>query len=242
MYHFYGHTVKGVKSHQNDDCYLINKHVSQETMHEGKSNKNEFVVGVADGVGSSPHGSFAAKFLLDEIARHKNQLTHSLILNIINNTHAYLLKTFNNLASSVFTIIHSTGEFITIYHVGDTRVYKLTKRNLVQLTNDHTHVQELINLGAIGEGMRYNHPQKNIIQQSLGGTKKIHIDTYRNIFEPGEKILLTSDGIHDYITSEDIETILRKSVNLKTNITTLIDKALLNGSKDDLTAVAIKFT
>jgi|APLak6261663543_1056040.scaffolds.fasta_scaffold01820_2 serine/threonine protein phosphatase PrpC len=241
MYHFYAQTKKGTKNQKNDDCFLINGFTVQNGSYKAQSNKKFFVIGVADGLGSATSGDLAARYLLEQISKHKNQLTHALILNIINNAHAYLGKEFEFKALTVFTIVMSNDEFITIYHLGDTRAYKLTKRNFVQLTNDHTYVQNLIDSGAIGESMRYSHPKKHIITQSLGGKNEIHIDTYRNVFEPGEKLILTSDGIHDYLKKEEMEIILRKSDNIEKNVNALINKAIINGSNDDLTALAVRY-
>lgn len=89
--------------------------------------------------------------------------------------------------------------------------------------------------------MGCNHSKKNIVMQSLGGENDIHIDTYKNVFEPGERLLLTSDGIHDYLKKEEMEIILRRSNNIADNISDLINKAVENGSNDDLTALAVKY-
>jgi PPM family protein phosphatase len=241
MYYFYSQTKRGSKSQKNDDCFLINDYTAQDDSHKAQSKKSTFIIGVADGLGSAPNGGFAAKYLLEQLSKHKNQLTHALILNIISNVHVYLGKEFNYGASTVFTIVYASNELISVYHLGDTRAYKLTKRNLVQLTNDQTYVQKLIDTGVIGEDMRYNHSKKNIVMQSLGGENEIHIDTYKNVFEPGEKLLLTSDGIHDYLKKEEMEIILRKSTNTEDTISVLINKAVENGSNDDLTALVVRY-
>lgn len=241
MYYFFSHTKKGSKKSKNEDCVLINNFISQTDSHRAQTKKNTFIIGIADGLGSSLYGDFAAKYLLEQISKHKNQLTNALILNKINNVHAYLSKEFEFKASTVFTIVHAFNEFINIYHLGDTRAYKLTKRNFVQLTNDHTYVQELIDAGIIGEEMRYSHPKKHIITQSLGGENVIHVDLYKNVFEPGENLLLTSDGIHDYLRKEEIELILRDSANIEESIRALTNKAIRNGSNDDLTALVVKY-
>lgn len=241
MYYFYAQTKKGTKHQKNDDCFLINNHITQDFSHKSQSKKNTFVIGVADGLGSAVNGGIAARYLFEQISKYKKRLTHALILNTINNTHADLAKEFDGNASTVFTIVHCYSEFITIYHLGDTRAYKLTKRNFVQLTNDHTYVQKLIDIGVIGEEMKYNHPKKNVVMQSLGGKNNIHIDVYRNTFEPDEILILTSDGIHDYLKKEEMGSVLRKSTNIESNISDLINKAVENGSTDDLTAAAVRY-
>jgi len=241
MFKFYGKTQHGKYKTKNDDCFLINSFVSQSEEKQQQLDKSHFVVAIADGVGSSKYGDMASKILLENISKNANILSHQIILNIIKNTNRELLKTYKAQASTVFSIVYATDEKIIIYHVGDTRVYKLTtNNNLVQLTNDHTYTQKLIDDGIINEEMRFNHPKKNIILQSLGSKEEIHIDIYKNSFESGEKLLLTSDGIHDYIKEADIKDIMLSSKSMQTNVDRLIEKAVLNKSKDDISVIIIE--
>jgi len=241
MYYFFGSTEKSVKSLRNEDCFLINNHVCDSNSKKVQSKKENFVVGIADGVGSTEHSGFASKYILEQIAKRKNQLSRSVIINLLNNAHTYLQKEFQGTASTVGSIVYGDHEHILIFHLGDTRVYKLTKRNFIQLTNDHTVVQQLVDSGAIGENMRTSHQQKHLILQSYGGNRSISIDIYSNTFEPGEKLLLTTDGIHDYLSIERIEEILRRSNNLETLVDKLIVEAKEQGSKDDLTALLVRY-
>jgi len=241
MFKFYGKTQHGKYKTKNDDCFLINSFVSQNEEKKQQLTKNHFVVAIADGVGSSEFGDIASKTLLKNLSKNSNILSHQIILNIIKNTNQELLKTYRGKASTVFSIVYAIDEKIIIYHIGDTRVYKLsTQNNLVQLTNDHTYTQKLIDDGVISEEMRFNHPKKNIILQSLGGNENIHIDIYKNSFEIGEKLLLTSDGIHDHIKESGIKNIILSSKNMETNIDRLIQKAVLNNSKDDISVMIIE--
>lgn len=241
MHYFFGSTVKGIKSQNNKDCFLINSHVYHINSKKAQSKNNYFVVGISDGVGSAEHGDFASKYILEQIAKRKNQSSRSVIINLLNNAHAYLQREYQGSALTVGSIVYGNHEHILIFHLGDTRVYKLTKRNLVQLTNDHTVVQQLVDSGAIGENMRNSHQQKHLILQSYGGNYSISLDIYPNTLEPGEKLLLTTDGIHDYLSAERIEAILRKSNNLKTVVDKLIVEAKEQGSKDDLTALLVRY-
>ncbi len=241
MFKFYGKTQHGKYKTKNDDCFLINSFLSQSQEKKQQLSKNHFVVAIADGVGSSEFGNIASRVLLENLSKNANILSHQIILNIIKNTNRELLKNYKGKASTVFSIIYATDEKIVIYHVGDTRVYKLTTKNtLVQLTNDHTYTQKLIDDGVICEEMRFNHPKKNVILQSLGSKEEIHINIYKNSFEVGEKLLLTSDGIHDYIKELDIKDAILSSKNMKNNIDKLIKKAISNNSKDDISVLLIE--
>ena len=241
MYKFYGKTQHGKYKTKNDDCFLINSFVSQSVEKKQQLSKNRFVVAIADGVGSSEYGDIASRVLLDNLSKNSNILSHQIILNIIKNTNQELLKKYKGKASTVFSIVYAIDKKIIIYHIGDTRVYKLTAHNnLVQLTYDHTYAQQLIDDGVISENMRFSHPNKNIILQSLGSKDEIHIDIYKNSFEEGEKLLLTSDGIHDYMKESEIKNILLGSKNMQTNIDKLVHKAILNKSKDDISAIIVE--
>lgn len=241
MFKFYGKTQHGKYKTKNDDCFLINSFVSQSEEKKLQLSKSHFVVAIADGVGSSEFGDIASRFLLENLSKNSNILSHQIILNIIKNTNQELLKNYKEKASTVFSIVYATDEKIIIYHIGDTRVYKLTtNNNLVQLTNDHTYTQRLIDDGVISEEMRFNHPKKNIILQSLGSKEEIHIDIYKNSFESGEKLLLTSDGIHDYMKEADIKDIMLSSKSMQTNVDRLIEKAILSKSKDDISVIIIE--
>lgn len=242
MIKFYAKTKYGKNKTKNDDCFLVNSLVSQNEELKMQTKNENFIVAVADGVGSSKYGDIASRYLLDNLSKNSNILSHQLILNIIKNTNSELLKQYKSNASTVFSIVYANSDIITIYHVGDTRVYKLTNQNnLVQLTNDHTYIQKLIDDGAITEPMTFNHPKKNIILQSLGNKQEIHIDIYKNSFEKGERLLLTSDGIHDYIKESEIKNIINTSRNNQKNLELLIDIAKENMSLDDLTAVIVEY-
>ena len=241
MFKFYGKTQHGKYKTKNDDCFLINSFLSQSQEKEQQLSKNHFVVAIADGVGSSEFGDIASRVLLENLSKNANILSHQIILNIIKNTNQELLKNYKGKASTVFSIVYATDEKIITYHIGDTRVYKLTSNNnLVQLTNDHTYTQKLIDDGIISEEMRFNHPKKNIILQSLGSRDEIHIDIYKNSFESGEKLLLTSDGVHDYMKESEIEDMILSSKSMQTNIDRLIEKAVINKSKDDISVIIIE--
>lgn len=88
--------------------------------------------------------------------------------------------------------------------------------------------------------MRYSHYKKNIILKSLGSKEYIYFDIYKNSFEANEKLLLTTDGIHDYVDEQTIKNILLSSKNNKKIIEQLIIEAKANNSKDDLTAILIE--
>lgn len=240
MYYFYGKSQKGKNKSDNDDFFCINSVYGQLDGHKSQTIKQDFVIALADGVGGSFKGGEAAKYFVQEVSKQTRNLSHALLLNIIERVHAYLRKEYCFQAQTVFTVVLSKNGKISLYHLGDSRAYKITKTNMVQLTNDHTYVQDLINKGLIGEEMRNSHPKKNLISQALGGENDISVDVYHNLLEPGERLVLTSDGVHDYLSEQTMLDVFNSSENIQKNIEQLIDFSYKNGSKDDITAIGVR--
>ncbi|HEY9018632.1 PP2C family protein-serine/threonine phosphatase [Thiomicrospira sp.] len=240
MYYFYGKSQKGKNKSNNDDFFCVNSAVEQLQSHKSQTIKRDFVFALADGVGGVYAGGKAAEYLTREISKKSKGLSHALLLNIIERVHAYLKKEYCLAAQTVFTAALCKNGKISLYHVGDCRAYKITKTDIVQLTNDHTFVQDLINSGLIGEEMKNSHPKKNLIKQALGGDNEISVDVYHNLLEPGERLILTSDGVHDYLSEQEILDVFKSSNNIQKNIEQLIRVAFENGSKDDITAVGVR--
>jgi protein phosphatase len=134
------------------------------------------------------------------------------------------------------------NEFITIYHIGDTRAYKLTPTKFIQLTEDQTKLQQTINELPFLAPVKRLLPNSNILLNAIGIDENlVNIDVFKTTIEPGDILLLTSDGVHDYLSENEIENILRKFKLPKTIVNKLIAKAIKNGSKDNLTIICTFF-
>ncbi|MEV9499770.1 PP2C family protein-serine/threonine phosphatase [Aliarcobacter butzleri] len=241
MFKFYGKSTKSYLKEINEDALLVNNIVSNSEQIKGSSKNESILFAVADGVGGSKYGNVASNYILQELSKNRNLLNHQLIINTIKNAHHYLIKNYSYDAQTVLSVVWIEKEKFTIYHIGDTRVYLITERNLIQLTNDHTYVQELVDKGIISNIMKSTHPKKNIITQSLGGKEEIKIDIYNGLIEPGNKLLLTTDGIHDYVSDETIYKTIYKTKNLENNINNLISFAKDNSSKDDISGIVVYY-
>lgn len=237
MFKFYGGSEKSFLKEKNEDYFLINKIISNDKPISGTSKNQNILFAIADGVGGSKYGEIASHYILEELSKNRNLLNHQIIINVLKNVHHYLCKNYLYDAQTVLSIVWIENEKFTIYHIGDTRIYLMTERNFVQLTNDHTYVQTLVNKGVLSNAMKSKHPKKNVITQSLGGNEDIKIDIYHGLIEPGNKLLLTTDGIHDYVDEETIHKIMYKTNNLKNTINSLISIAKINGSKDDISGI-----
>jgi serine/threonine protein phosphatase PrpC len=121
-----------------------------------------------------------------------------------------------------------------VFHVGDTRLYRWRKGNLVQLTRDQTMYQK-----ALEAGMRQNLPPRNLLLQALGPSSGIKPELQTRPVTPGDLYLLCSDGLHGVIDDDQIAAVLGEAQqeDLGASCAQLIEMAKLHGSRDNITVV-----
>jgi serine/threonine protein phosphatase PrpC len=124
-----------------------------------------------------------------------------------------------------------------IFHVGDSRLYRLRGGALVQLTRDQTLYQQ-----AVEAGEMHNLPGRNLLLQALGPSAEIKPDLQIQAISPGDTYLLCSDGLYGASTDQSIGALLAavRPENIAVICQQLIQMAKFDGSRDNITAVIIK--
>ena len=97
-----------------------------------------------------------------------------------------------------------TSEEVIVAHVGDSRAYRFHKGVLEQVTRDHSLVAELVRRGQITEDEAMHHPQKNVVTRSLGTLEWSDPEIYELTLEPGDLVLLCTDGLTNCVTGEEL--------------------------------------
>jgi len=128
---------------------------------------------------------------------------------------------------------------VYIINVGDSRAYILRDGEITQLTVDHTYVNKLISAGTLSKSEARIHPQKNIITKALGSTRNIDPDFYRFDLNPGDRLLLCTDGLHGELTDDEIAFIIKKKRDLNSICGMLVDAANEKGGHDNITVICI---
>ncbi len=141
------------------------------------------------------------------------------------------------MGTTVVIAIVSDGCVYTA-HAGDSRAYKLSGGKPIQLTVDHSMVQEMVQLGQITEEQARNHPRKNVITRALGVYSTVELDFTESAFDSGDMLLLCSDGLTNYVDDSEL-----MRLAAETPVEQLADKyietACQNGGGDNVTAVII---
>ena len=129
------------------------------------------------------------------------------------------------------------GDGVTVAHVGDSRVYRMRDGDLEQLTHDHSLVAELERSGEISHEEAFDHPSKSVITRALGPEPEVEVDAHTHSGKPGDTYLMSSDGLTDMITDDEIAAIMRKADSLAAAADSLIRAANQSGGRDNITVV-----
>ena len=130
-----------------------------------------------------------------------------------------------------------------LFHVGDSRAYRLRQGQLTQLTRDHSVVQELVDLGVIKADQAQSTKGKNLITRAIGVHESVDVEAEEFALEAGDIILLCSDGLSDLISSDHIKnTIMRHESDSDLNAACdhLITEANHAGGRDNISVVLLK--
>ena len=124
-------------------------------------------------------------------------------------------------------------------HVGDSRIGLIRNGEYAQLTSDHSLVGALVRAGQLSEDEARLHPQKNIITQSIGQHDPVEADIAIKTLEPGDYVLINSDGLTNMVSKEDIRDILVSDVPLENKAESLIRFANNAGGTDNITVALL---
>jgi len=131
------------------------------------------------------------------------------------------------------------GTRLTVAHVGDSRAYLLHLGTLEQLTEDHSMVADLVRQGRITAEESRSHPNRSVITRALGSDPNMMPDTFEAEAAPGDRLLLTTDGLTSMVRDEDIEHVLATAATPSAAVRELVDSALEAGGQDNVTVVVV---
>ena len=124
-------------------------------------------------------------------------------------------------------------------HIGDSRIGLIRGEEYHQLTSDHSLVNELLKAGQLTPEEAASHPQKNIITQSIGQKDEIQPDFGMITLEPGDYLLLNSDGLTNMISGSEICDIVTSDIPLADKTATLVRFANNAGGLDNITVALV---
>ncbi len=202
---------------------------------------------VADGMGGHDSGDFAARLIvrtLDGIAPPASPAAFLAEVKArLNQAHDELhgeaaRRGPEHLIGSTVVAVLVSGQHFACIWAGDSRLYRFRRGTLVQITRDHSHVQDLIELGELSAEEADNHPHANIITRAVGAAEHLVLDLRRDRLEPDDILLLCSDGLSRTVPEAEIATELGRG-DIADAAPRLIELALRHHGRDNITAVAV---
>ncbi|MEV5960761.1 protein phosphatase 2C domain-containing protein [Kribbella sp. NPDC051952] len=137
---------------------------------------------------------------------------------------------------STVTALMFDGQRLGLAHLGDSRAYRMRDGLLYQLSHDHTFVQSLVDEGRISQEEAFTHPHRNLILRVLDGRPDSDPDLEMLDVQAGDRLMLCSDGLPDYVSDEVIAASMASGTP-DSVVVELITHALEAGSNDNVTCV-----
>jgi protein phosphatase len=148
---------------------------------------------------------------------------------------------YEGMATTVAAVLVD-GEVANLAHVGDSRIYVWRGGEIDLLTSDHSWVNEQIQSGVISPEQARSHPLRNVVTRALGGRPDLPVDVQSRSMEPGDMLLLCSDGLTTMVPDVDIARILGEpEKDLARAVQSLVDAANEKGGEDNITVILLSF-
>ncbi len=247
----YGQTDRGLVRPTNQDAFLVDN--------------RRRLWAVADGMGGHPGGDVASRIVMDTLADFSPTLVRSLSHpgeNEEEHRH-FLLTTMAQQAHAAVRAhadrhppLHGMGTTLVMAHllplpgprllvlnVGDSRAYLVRAGSIIQLTRDHTLIEEDVREGRLTLTQAARHPDRHVLTRAVGVGPVLDSDLFSFDLLDGDLLLLCSDGLTKMLTDECIlETVLSRLDNPPLATRALVQAALDRGGLDNVTVVASTIT
>ena len=236
----YGQTDIGmVRSINQDSIYFSDKPVGNLP--------NLYIV--ADGMGGHKAGDYASAHAVSWFVDYAKECSYENPITIMKTGIAIvndmLVQMSNELRElkgmgTTFVAAVMIDDKMYVANIGDSRLYVIGQEDTRQITLDHSLVEELIRTGQLDRRKVRFHPEKNIITRALGTGKEAVPDFFEVELQPGEKVLLCSDGLTNMVEDDEIGSIVMRQQFVDRICEQLIDRANYYGGKDNIGVVVIE--
>jgi len=265
----FGATDRGIKRSSNEDQFVVatlmkmlwiqQSSVPQPNAHYGRDRGHVFVV--ADGMGGAAGGERASAvavgaveaFLLDAVR---------WVLSLDGTEDADALNEFKEALRSAdasvcgaaasdpslrgmgttLTFAYSVDSVLFVAHVGDSRCYLLRAGTFHQLTRDDTVVQELVEKGVVRPSAVPEHSLRHMVTNIVGGkVPGVRTEVHRLNLEPGDVLLLCTDGLTNMVPDDRIRSVLERAPTPEQACNELIRLANEAGGVDNITAIVARY-
>jgi PPM family protein phosphatase len=244
----YGITDKGRVRPTNEDCFAIRADIG--------------LCVIADGMGGHNAGEVASRLVVEKVVEVVTQhavdgephpfgqdpglsAEGNLLRTAILLANAHVLETtaeqYAGMGTTVVATL-ATGGRLTVAHVGDSRLYVYADRRLRQVTSDDSWVATVLASDPKADPLLLqHHPMRNALTNVVGARSHTEVHVIEESLEGGERLLLTTDGVHGVLDDEQIERLMREADDPHELADRILTAALARGSRDNCTAIVARY-
>lgn len=235
-------TEKGrVREENQDACFVLHS-------------QNVFLL--ADGVGGGKSGSLASRMTVSEIAKslRKDPISNYVGIGPIKQYLQSLVDLANQAVrkeagsdpskmgmATTLTACAIVGNKAYFIQVGDSRGYILRRGQLIQVTEDHSYVNDLVKKGILTPEEAQYSSERHKITRAVGAEADLEADFYKEDLQAGELVLLCSDGLYGEVSEEEIIEICQEEEDMNEMANRLIERANQYGGHDNISVVCISY-
>ncbi len=244
-------THPGIRRTSNEDCYC------------SRPDLGLFIV--ADGMGGHVAGEVASKIAVDaieafigETASQDSALTWPHPIDPALGIDGSRLKSafhlanrrladevaaavdLRGMATTASTVLLKDEHRAMLAHVGDSRIYLFRDNELERMTDDHSWVEEQMRAGLLSPLEARQHPWRNVVTRALSGGEDPEVDVKEVSLQPGDRLLLCSDGLSSVVPDDRIEEIMRAQPVPTEACQALVDAANGAGGPDNVTTLILQ--
>lgn len=250
QWNVYGRSTLGLSTTrlQNEDSYGVRQ--------QCLSNSEPILLGVvADGMGGMADGEVASKLAVQtvleahipgDISSQKQRA--AWLAALVQKANTCVTDNVRD-GGTTLSLVAALGRDLMIAHVGDSRIFLLRKKQICQLSEDHSMVAMLVASGQITYEQSQSHPDRNVLIRSLGSKRRLSDDYIHDLsrfgsisisLEDGDTLILCSDGVWDLVAADELAEIFAGDRTLHSAVELTIGQVLARGAHDNATILALK--
>ena len=233
------HTYQSRGSHaQMEDRILFGNNLLISGYHYDESDRGIFAV--FDGVGGVKGSAYASSLAAGSFSNLSLPATEEAIRLTLNSVHQALIYGTKTATTATGLIFNEPGN-VLLFHIGNTRLSGLQNKYISQITFDQTRYANMLQNGM--QESEIPAGSKCILTSCVGGREDmisgLNIREISSVIQIYDKLIITSDGVHDYLSVDDMEDFLKRESNPQT-LREMILKCRANGSDDDISILVIE--
>ena len=202
---------------------------------------------VADGMGGHKAGDYASRLSVEKFVKYVREAGTQIPIRVVDDAIHYVNdlvmdeaeknQDYSGMGTTFVAAFIKDGTLF-VGNIGDSRLY-LIDEDITQVTEDHSYVGAMLRAGEITKEEALHHPDKNIITRAIGASRDPKVDFFEVDLEPGDRILLCTDGLTNMVDDDVILDIIANEY-IGDVVDILIEEAKDNGGTDNVTAIVIE--